>query len=140
MFVVLRKKKEANSVVENMLVALVGIVMVTAFLVIIFGAFAGISDKWQISQVAREYMLLMETEGYLTDSDKALLESELESLGMYDISFEGSTLAEAGYGERIYLKIRGTYDNNILLFAGGISKYTKSPSIIEIKRQSTSKQ
>lgn len=41
----MKKKKKANGVIENMLVALIGIVMVTAFLVIIFGAFSGISDK-----------------------------------------------------------------------------------------------
>lgn len=41
------KKKEAT-VIENMLVAMVSLIMVCAFLVIIFGAFAGISDKWSI--------------------------------------------------------------------------------------------
>ena len=67
----IKKKKEAGSIIENMLVALIGIVMTTAFLVIIFGAFASISDKWNMNQVAREYLLIMETEGYLTATDKA---------------------------------------------------------------------
>lgn len=50
------KKKEAT-VIENMLVAMVSLIMVCAFLVIIFGAFAGISDKWSMRQAAREYLL-----------------------------------------------------------------------------------
>ena len=51
----LKKKKEAGSIIENMFVALLGIVMTTAFLVIVFGAFASISDKWHMNQVARVY-------------------------------------------------------------------------------------
>lgn len=136
----LKKKKEAGSIIENMLVALIGIVMTTAFLVIIFGAFASISDKWHMNQVAREYLLIMETEGYLTAADKANLIDELEECGLYNISLSGTTMSEVGYGERIYLKISGTYDNNILRFAGGISKVTESPTAVTIQRQSTAKQ
>ena len=73
----LREKKEAGSIIENMLVALIGMVMTTAFLVIIFGAFSSISDKWHMRQVAREYLLIMETEGYLTASDQVSLKEEL---------------------------------------------------------------
>lgn len=136
----LGKKKEAGSVIENMLVALTGIVMITAFLVIVFGAFASISDKWHMNQVAREYLLIMETEGYLTDADKANMIGELEECGLYNISLSGTTMSEVGYGERIYLKISGTYDNNVLRFTGGFSKVTESPMAITIERQSTAKQ
>ena len=136
----LREKKEAGSIIENMLVALIGMVMTTAFLVIIFGAFSSISDKWHMRQVAREYLLIMETEGYLTASDQVALKEELESCGLYNISFSGTTTSEVGYGERVYLKIRGTYDNNILAFAGGISKVTASPTTVTIERQTTAKQ
>jgi len=136
----LREKKEAGSIIENMLVALIGMVMTTAFLVIIFGAFSSISDKWHMRQVAREYLLIMETEGYLTASDQVSLKEELESCGLYNISFSGTTTSEVGYGERVYLKIRGTYDNNILAFAGGISKVTASPTTVTIERQTTAKQ
>ena len=136
----LNKKKEAGSIIENMLVALVGMVLTTAFLVIIFGAFASISDKWRMNQVAREYMLLMETEGYLTEEDKTELIKELEECGLYNISLSGTTVSEVGYGNRIYLKINGTYDNNVLRFAGGISKVATSPSVYSIERRSTAKQ
>ncbi len=136
----LKKKKEASSIIENMFVALLGMVMTTAFLVIVFGAFASISDKWQMNQVAREYLLIMETEGYLTAADKAELIKELEECGLYNISLSGTTVNEVGYGERIYLNISGTYDNNVLRFASGISKVTKSPTTVTIQRQSTAKQ
>ncbi|MBR3772458.1 MAG: hypothetical protein IKL07_09320 [Clostridium sp.] len=136
----LLKKKEGSGVIENMLVALMGIVMTTAFLVIIFGAFSSISDKWHMRQVAREYLLIMETEGYLTASDQVLLKEELEACGLYNISLSGTTTSEVAYGDRVYLKIKGTYDNNILAFASGISKVTSSPTTITIERQTTAKQ
>ena len=136
----MKKKKEANGVIENMLVALIGIVMVTAFLVIIFGAFSSISNKWAMRQTAREYLLIMETEGYLKPTDQTNMIAELESEGLYNINLAGTTTTQVGYGDRIYLKIAGTYDDNILAFAGGISKVTSHPSSIVINRQTTAKQ
>lgn len=133
-------KKRKGSIIENMLVALIGIVMICAFLVIIFGAFSGINDKWGMRQVAREYLLIMETEGYLTPEDEANLVSELEELGLKNVDLSGTTKAEVGYGNRIYLHITGEYDDNILAFAGGISKVSQHSTTIEIARQSTAKQ
>ena len=135
----LKKKKEA-SIVENMLVMLLELVVVSAFLVIIFGAFSGISDKWGMRQVAREYMLLMETEGYLSSSDRVALIEELEEYGLYNISLSGTTTSRQEYGSRIYLCITGTYDDNILAYAGGLSKVTENPVTITINKQSTAKQ
>lgn len=135
----LRRKKKA-SVMENMIVALLNMILLCAFLVIIFGAFSGVSDKWGMRQVAREYTLIMETEGYLKPSDQANLISELESYGLYNISLSGTTTREVDYGERVYLCITGTYDDNILSFAGGISKVASHPTNITIKRVTTAKQ
>lgn len=134
------KKKKKGSIMENMLVMLLELIVVCAFLVIIFGAFSGISDKWGMRQAAREYMLIMETEGYLNATDQAALRTELENYGLRNISFSGTTTREVNYGDRIYLCISGTYDDNILAFAGGISKYTTHSSSITINRQSTAKQ
>lgn len=134
------KKKKQASIIENMLVLLMMNVIVCAFLVVIFGAFSGISDKWGMRQVAREYLLIMETEGYLSATDQANLIDELESYGLYNISLSGTTVREVEYGDRIYLCINGTYDDNILAFAGGISNVTEHPVTITINRQTTAKQ
>lgn len=136
---ILLKKKEA-SVIENMLVALIGITMMMAFLVIIFGSFASISSRWNMRQVAREYLLVMESDGYLSSTDQAALIAELESYGLYNVSLAGTTVREVDYGDRIYLKITGTYDDNILQFAGGLSKVASNPVTMTINRQTTAKQ
>ena len=134
------KKKKDASVIENMLVLLLEMIIVCAMLVVIFGAFAGISNKWGMRQVAREYLLIMETEGYLSSADQANMIAELEGYGLYNISLSGTTTSEVEYGDRIYLCISGTYDDNILSFAGGLSKVTENPVQITINRQSTAKQ
>ena len=144
-------KKKKASVIENVLVSLISIVMVCAFLVIVFGAFSSINDivfgafssindKWSMRQAARETLLIMETEGYLKPEDQQALIHELEGYGLYNISLSGTTTSEVDYGERIYLKITGTYDDNILAFAGGISKVAHHPTTITIHRQTTAKQ
>lgn len=139
MIEVLKKKKQA-SMIENMLVMMINMVVMCAFLVSIFGAFSGISDKWGMRQTAREYMLIMETEGYLPAADQTALIAELESYGLYNISLGGTTMREVNYGDRIYLKISGTYNENVLAFAGGISKVSNHPVTITINRQTTAKQ
>ena len=126
--------------IENMLVMMINMVVVCAFLVIIFGAFSGISDKWGMRQTTREYMLIMETEGYLPASDQTALIAELESYGLYNISLSGMTMREVNYGDQIYLKISGTYNKNVLAFVGGISKVSNHPVTITINRQTTAKQ
>lgn len=131
--------KKDGTVVENMMVALVGMVMLTAFLTIIFGAFSSISDKWQMRQCAREYMLLMETEGYLKPEDEEALIDQLESYGLTNVSLSGTTRSQVEYGEKIYLRIEGMYDENILAFAGGISKVASRPVSLVIEKQSTAK-
>ncbi len=134
------KKKKQGTITENMIVMLLNMILLCAFLVIIFGALAGISDKWRMRQAAREYTLIMETEGYLKPDDQAALIEELESYGMYDISLSGTTTSEVDYGDRIYLCISGKYDDNVLDFAGGISKVAKHTSTLTINRQTTAKQ
>lgn len=79
-------------------------------------------------------------EGYLKPEVNQALIHELEGCGLYNISLSGTTTSEVDYGERIYLKITGTYDDNILAFAGGISKVAHHPTTITIHRQTTAKQ
>lgn len=94
---ILFRKKEAT-VIENMLVSMISLVMVCAFLVIVFGAFSAINDKWSMRQVARETLLIMETEGYLKPEDEQALITELTGYGLYDINLTGTTKTEVDYG------------------------------------------
>jgi hypothetical protein len=66
-----------------------------------------VQQKTQAGQLARKYILKMETVGYLTEEEQTSLVVELEALGITEINLENSTTAPEGYGQPIELDIRG---------------------------------
>ena len=128
------KKKKKASIMENMLVMLLELIVVCAFLVSIFGAFSGISDKWGMRQAAREYMLIMETEGYLNASDQAALRTELESYGLRNISFSGTTTREVNYGDRMDKYLSGYEVTSFAAesFDGGVNGSLRKGDIVSV--------
>ncbi|MCM1185187.1 MAG: hypothetical protein NC251_07130 [Lachnoclostridium sp.] len=78
---------------------------------IVMGAYLdNVEVIWQkshIGQIARNYILKMETEGGMTPEDEIMLIQELDALGITDIDLSGTTFGETKYGERVSLNIRG---------------------------------
>ena len=66
-----------------------------------------ISTKAAVGQLARAYLLQMETVGYLEEPERVRLTAELEALGLSQIDYAGTTLEPVGYGDRIALQIYG---------------------------------
>ncbi len=71
-----------------------------------------IQTKAAVGQLARAYLLKMETVGYLEAPDRVQLTAELEAVGLTQIDYEGSTLEPVGYGNPIVLKIHGRLGEN----------------------------
>ena len=67
-----------------------------------------INVKSSVSQISRQYILKMETYGYLTGDDKDDLVSALSDAGLDNISLAGTDMSEVGYGNKISLYIYGT--------------------------------
>ncbi len=66
--------------------------------------------KEDVSQIVRKYTLVAETEGYITDSARQSLISELKSAGVTDVDLGGTTFSRAGYGSIIYVRVAGKID------------------------------
>lgn len=66
-----------------------------------------IQQKAEVDQLARRYILRMETVGGLLTEDKDSLVDELTALGVTAIDLSGTTMGETGYGAEITLQIRG---------------------------------
>ncbi len=66
-----------------------------------------IHQKTQVGQIARQYILKMETVGYLTDEDRIRLGRELDGVGVTQLELSGTTMAPVTYGDIITLEIRG---------------------------------
>lgn len=63
--------------------------------------------KENVGQIARKYILRMETVGYLTQADCTALTDELEENGVTEIDYTGTTVQPVIYGQPITLKIEG---------------------------------
>ncbi|MCM1191536.1 MAG: hypothetical protein NC123_09285 [Butyrivibrio sp.] len=99
-------KKEKGSI-GDLLAACICMVLMTLLLVSYMDSVRLVDEKTEINQIARKYILRMETVGMLTESDRRLIERELEAAGASEVSLEGTTFERVGYGEEIVLKIRG---------------------------------
>lgn len=95
----------------------------------------------QIDQLARKYILEMETEGYLQPSSVVTLTAELKNVGATDIDFAGTTLSDVGYGKPIYLYISCSIPYSKLETVGGFFDITFENQTFSItaKRMSTAK-
>lgn len=99
-------KKQRGSIGDFLSTGLCLLAM-TAVMVVYLGCAGLIQTKTQISQIARKYILRMETMGMLTDEDRSALFGELEAAGVTQIQLEGTTLWQVSYGEPIQLQIQG---------------------------------
>ena len=66
-----------------------------------------VNQKTMVGQLARNYVLRMETVGYLKPEDETALRQELEGYGITEITLEGTTRTPVTYGAEITLCIAG---------------------------------
>lgn len=70
-----------------------------------------VQQKMEVGQIARKYILRMETFGFLSDADRLKLCVELDDAGVEDVQLAGTTTWQVSYGEEIILQIRGELRN-----------------------------
>ncbi len=99
-------KKERGNVADIMTVGIF-IMAMAAVMLSFMNCMALIRQKTEVSQLARKYILRMETVGGLQAGDRAALLQELQEQGITEIDLGGTTYGAAGYGEPIALEIRG---------------------------------
>lgn len=83
------------------------ILAMTAIMFTYLDSVSLIEQKMEVSQIARKYILRMETVGMLTDEDRTELCAELAAAGVTGLRLDGTTFAQAGYGEPIILQLQG---------------------------------
>ncbi len=86
-------------------------IMMTAFL----GNIRLLDQKEKVGQIARKYILRMETVGYLTANDRQSMLTELAAIGAKEVDLSGSTVNRVDYGSPVILKISGKIDGVELL-------------------------
>ena len=106
-------KKEQGNVLDFLTILLT--ILAMSILVTVYLECSGLlMKKLEISQIARKYILKMETEGYLTEGTGNELLSELHRAGVRSVDISGTTVVPVSYGDTIVLKIRGTVEGRII--------------------------
>lgn len=79
-----------------------------------------LNHKLQIGQIARKYILRMETVGYLRESDQAEILAELREAGAENVDLSGSTVQWVGFGSPVYLVIKGQIPAREIMISGDL--------------------
>ena len=99
-------RKDRGSVANIMVTGIFILAMLTLMLAFM-DDIQLIHQKSEIDQLARSYILRMETTGGLSYEDEEVLLRELSECGVEEPDLSGTTFGEAGYGSKIVLRIRG---------------------------------
>lgn len=110
---VLVQKRSAGSVMDIIVVYLY-IITLTIVMLAYVGNVQMLNCKMQIGQIARKYILRMETVGFLMENDRISMEQELLNAGVDQLDLSGTTLDRVSFGEPIYLVIRGQISAQVI--------------------------
>ncbi|MBP5281079.1 MAG: hypothetical protein J6Z22_01120 [Lachnospiraceae bacterium] len=102
-----RRPIRQEGTVGDLLSALLCILGMIAVMVTFMDCVALVNRKTMVGQIARNYVLKMETVGYLTPVDEEALLRELAALEIDEVSLAGTTRTPVEYGAEITLSIRG---------------------------------
>lgn len=99
------RKQKGN--IGDFLISGLCILAMTVVMLSYMESVALIHQKAEVSQLARKYILRMETVGYLTPQDRTALCQELNTMGVTQVQLDGTTLNQVDYGTPITLVIGG---------------------------------
>lgn len=131
--------KKSGSMMK-MIPVLLAMAAMTAITVMYLTYMSDYDKRESADQIAREYILRMETQGYLSEDMKKNLISDLGNIGVKSINLQGTTMSKAAYGEEIVLMINADVETEEHVFEGLLSKRTdRKTRHIKISKKSTSK-
>ena len=98
------KKKKAFS---DFIVCIITLLTMLLMLRYALSLYQTMDNGRKKESIAREYILAMESKGYLTAADQALLVEDLKDLGVTNINLQGTTITPVGYGQTVVLSVTG---------------------------------
>ena len=110
--------KKKKSGVGNMLSCMLGMLFLVMVMYLGLDMYARVNMAVNKSRIERTYILYMETYGYLTPEKRDRLTKELSDMGVSNISYAGTTMSMAGYGQEIVLSVTGILRMNSIAEVG----------------------
>lgn len=132
-------KKDSGNVM-HIFPAVFTIIAVSIMLVFYIGWMANVAKKDEVRQIGREYILAMETEGRLSSSLESSMRAELAAKGLKNIDLSGTTTSDVGYGNEIFLCVKGDLEINTYSTSSGFQLLRNVGTIpVSITLESTAK-
>lgn len=103
--------KKYKGTIDQFIIPLVGILAIFILCIATLNYINSTNKYITANQIARKYILKIETYGYLDNNNVNKLKNELSLQGFTNIDLSGTTLVPVGNGEDVYLNIR--YDQKI---------------------------
>lgn len=123
------KKKEGK--VDKYAILVISLVSVFIIVIVSIYAFSDMDKKSKIDRVGRNYIMLMESKGYLSSTDEQEMIKDLKKIGVTNISTVGTTKAKVGYGKDIKLKVSGKVATNTFNIKG-IFEVDRKDSMVDV--------
>ncbi|MBL4932274.1 hypothetical protein [Clostridium paridis] len=101
------KLKKKDGSIQKFGIPLISLVAIFIVIMVFIVTNASLEKKDKVDIIVRDYLLSMETEGYLIPTDEEQLVNELKDLGVKNINLTGTTLSNVGYGNKITLSVSG---------------------------------
>ena len=109
-------------------------------LVFYIGWMGNITKNDEVRQIGREYILAMETEGRLTSSLESSMRADLAAKGLKNIDLSGTTMSDVGYGNEIFLCVKGDLEVDSFHTTGFLQMARGTSTLpVKIKLSSTAK-
>lgn len=133
-----RIKKEG---VGNLVTCMIAIVIFMAVMGYSVVTYTNLNLAIKKGRIERSVLLQMETEGYLSAAARDELTKQLTDLGVEGISFAGTTMTPAGYGNTVILSVTGTIRTKNIIGLKNLSEFLLGDDTNEFKiyQKSTAK-
>ena len=132
------KKKKGD--IQQFLIQMIGIIV--SFAILIYGVYYSktIITYNNVNQVARKYILIMETTGELNQDNRDLLVDELTKMGLRNVYLGGTAYDEQKeYGQEVLLEIDFTQNIPKLDMDGLNFSFTSEEKEVTVTKSSIAK-
>lgn len=130
-----------KNAVGNFISCMVSIIILMMLMVFSISTYFNLDLAIRKGRIERSFLLQMEAEGYLSPSAKDALTQQLSDLGVEQLSYSGTTLSPAGYGNVVVLSVTGRIKFNNIIGMKNLFEFLRGEDTVDFKiyQKSTAK-
>ncbi len=130
-----------KSAVGNFISCMISIIILMMLMVFSISTYFNLDLAIRKGRIERSFLLQMEAEGYLSPSAKDALTRQLSDLGVEQLSYAGTTLSPAGYGNVVVLSVTGRIKFNNIIGMKNLFEFLRGEDTVDFKiyQKSTAK-